>query len=276
MIKNSLRTLIATVAFALSGSAFAGPFILAGTDADDHGFTDGTVNHDGWFFMQRAIENIAPGVTNGNKTVVSLGSSGSALTAAQSAFEKSSLASSGWTFLNIDGAAAIDAFLAGGAAGAGILMLDSGEFNVFGGLDSSEEAALAARASAIDNFLGMGGGLFSQANSYGWLNAIIPSIVTVDESNTGIDLTAAGSSAFPGLSNSDLSSGPYHLAFQNYGAVPVLGVGSFTGSAIIIGANGGSISDPGGNGDVPEPASMALVIGGLGLLGAARRKQKRG
>ena len=273
MIKNSLRTLVATVAFLLSSSAFAGPYILAGTDADDHGYTDGVANKDGWFFMQRAIENIAPGVTNGNKTVVSLGSSSTALAAAQSAFEKSTLAANGWTFLNIDGAAAIDTFLAGGAAGAGILMLDSGEFNVFGGLDSGEEAILVSRASAIDQFLGLGGGLFSQANSYGWLNAIIPTVTTIGESDTGIDLTPAGSSAFPGLASADLSSGPYHLAFQNYGAVPVLGTGAVSGSAIIIGANGGSISDPGG--DVPEPASMALIIGGLGMLGAARRKQKR-
>jgi hypothetical protein len=206
---------------------------------------------------------------------VSLGSSNTALEAAQSAFGKSGLASSGWTFLSIDGAAAIDAYLSSGAASAGILMLDSGEGNVYGGLDSFEEAALLAHASAINNFLGMGGGLFSQANSYGWLNAIIPNIVIVDESNQGIDLTSAGSSAFPGLSSSDLSSGPYHLAFQNYGSVPVLGVGTATGSAIIIGANGGSITDPGTGGEVPEPASMALIFGGLGLLGAARRKQKR-
>lgn len=80
--------------------AIAG-FILAGTDLDDHGFASGGANQDGWLFMQRAVENLAPGVTNGNKVVSILGSSSSALTSAQSAFNLSTLPGSGWTLQTV-------------------------------------------------------------------------------------------------------------------------------------------------------------------------------
>lgn len=274
MSKKFLNGIIAALAVSVSSSAFAGPFILAGTDADDHGSATATANVDGWLFMQRALENIAPGVTNGKKVVVSLGSSNTALQAAQSAFNFSSLAGSGWTFKSIDGASAISAYLAGGATTAGIIMLDSGEDNIFGGLSASEQTALANNASAINNFVGGGGGLFSQANDYGWLSAIIDGIGVTEDMDTGIALTEAGSSAFPGLTDDDLSAGPFHEAFENYGSLPVLGVSMATGSAIIVGAGAGSISQP--SQQVPEPATLALVLGGAGLLGAVRRKQKRG
>jgi hypothetical protein len=31
-------------------------------------------NQDGWFFMQRVLENVAPDVINGNRTLIALGS----------------------------------------------------------------------------------------------------------------------------------------------------------------------------------------------------------
>lgn len=264
-----------------SASAFAGPFILAGTDADEHGSVVGNANDNGWLFMQRALENMAPAVTNGQKTVVSLGSNPGtqAGNAAASAFNRSNLVSSGWTYINLDSVAAITAFFSGTSTtnsnNTGILMLDSGG-NVSGGLSSAEEAALIANASSINAFLGAGGGLFSQANSYGWLSTILPGATATGESSTGITLTSAGSAAFPGLTNADLSSGPYHNRFNNFGAISVLGTGTATGSAIIIGANAGSITDPGTGTPVPEPTTIALV--GLGLLGfaTARRKSTKG
>lgn len=60
MKKFLISTLIATGALFVS-VAQAGPFILAGTDADDHGFANASGNQDGWFFMQRALENLEIG-----------------------------------------------------------------------------------------------------------------------------------------------------------------------------------------------------------------------
>lgn len=149
----------AVFGLALSGTAFAGPFILDLTDADDHGFVSGTTNQNGWFYMQRVLENLAPGVTNGNKLVVSLGSSSSAYTAANSAFTNSGLPGAGWTWTNVDGAALTGFFDGTGSttlSQAGIITIDSGN-NVSGGISSSELAVLNGNASLLDTFLDGGG-----------------------------------------------------------------------------------------------------------------------
>lgn len=277
--KNALRFLGAAIAIALSSSAFAGPFILAGTDADDHGSASGGANQQGWRFMQRAIENIAPGVTNGHKIVYSVGSDigSKAGNAASSAFNLSSLnGAGGWTFLTVNTAAGINAFFAdgGGSASAGIIMFDSSSRNITGGLDSSEEDALASNSSSINAFLGNGGGLFSQSNNFAWLTAIFPGLTSGGFGNSGITLTPAGQADFPGLTNADLSSGPYHSTFTGFGAIPVLGVGANDGGqAVIIGANAGTITKPS---SVPEPGSLALLaLGVAGLAAAYRKKQAK-
>lgn len=149
-----------------SAPALAGPYIFAGTDADDHGNTDGFANFNGWLFMQRAIENLAGGVTNGNKVVVSLGSDPDtqAGQAARYAFTFSTLASNGWTYETVNTAAAINSFFTGTgtttAATTGIILLDSGA-NVGGGSDSNELASITSNAKVLNSYLGAGGGLFS-------------------------------------------------------------------------------------------------------------------
>lgn len=260
---------------AFSGSAVAGPFILAGTDADDHGFFDGTNNQDGWFFMQRALENLstAASLTNTLKRVVNLGSSSSALAAATSAFNQSSLATSGWTFVNVDTDAAITSFFDGSGTdninNTSLIMMDSGN-NVGGGSSNSERAIFTANATVIDTFLGAGGGLFSQANGYGWVSALLPSLTVNAGQSSGISLTAAGSAAFPSLTNADLSAGPYHNEFTNIGALTVLGEETATGDFVIIGSSGGSVSAPT---PVPEPGMIAIFAIGLAGLGFVRRKR---
>lgn len=271
--RNLLSTAILGGALCFVGAgAMAGPFIIAGTDADDHGFVSGGVNQDGWFFMQRALENIAPGVTNGNKTVVFLGSNpgSSAGNAAQSAFNLSSLPAAGWTAQFVNGAAAINAFMSTGIASAGIVMLDSGG-NVGGGIDAVESAAVAAGAVVLNNFLGSGGGLFTQANALTFLSTLVPGITITSLQDSGINLTPTGNAAFPGLTNADLSAGPYHAIFSNYGVLPLLAVeANLRGGAVIIGASGGSITNPT---PVPEPGTLALLVMALAALGFARHQR---
>ena len=276
--------LVAGAALLACASAQAGPFILSGTDADDHGSFSAGVNQDGWLFMQRAIENIGVGVTNGNKTVYVLGSTNGggttdAYDAATSAFTQSSLVGAGWTIAYVDGAAAITTFLQGGAAGAGLIMMDSGS-NVGGGITAAEIAAVTANASFLNSFVGSGGGLFSQANGYDWLSALLPSVTVNDLQTTGLSLTAAGASAFPGLTNADLSAGPYHENFTNIGNLPVLatGIGAFSSLNVILGAATGSITDPGTppvTPAIPEPSTYALMLAGLASVGWMARRRRR-
>ncbi|MEX2301239.1 MAG: hypothetical protein WD733_09895 [Bryobacterales bacterium] len=282
MKSKTVRLLLLSAVLSLvAAPAIAGPFILAGTDADDHGSGNATTNFDGWFFMQRALENLAaaPSLTNGNFLVANLGSDTltTASSAAASAFTLSSLPGAGWSFANVDGTTDLEAFFDGTGAtnvnNTGIIMMDSGGGNVFGGTSASELAIFTTNAAIINSFLGGGGGLFSQSNSYGWVSSLLPGLDTPDEFLTGINLTADGNSAFPGLTNADLGAGPYHNRFENFGGLSVFGVGASTQSAIIIGASGGSVTDPDPpTTAIPETSTVLLVASGLLGLVAFRRR----
>lgn len=272
--------LAALVSLSMAAPAQAGPFILDLTDADDHGSATATENRDGWLYMQRVLENLAPGVTNGNMRVVQLGGSGKALGAATSAFGFSSLSGGGgWTFSSVNGVSAISDFFDGTGAisvnNTGIIMLDSG-FNVSGGMSNAERLELDSNATALDAFLGAGGALHSQRNQtssggYGWLSTLVPGLVASSSFASGLILTPAGSAAFPGLSNSDLSAGPYHGVFTgSLGGLTTL-FKSTSGRPVGLGSSGGSITNPGGV--VPEPGTYALF--GLVAAGYAVIRRRR-
>jgi hypothetical protein len=292
--------LLTALSIVAAAPAMAGPVIIAGTDSDDHGFVSGGVNQTGWAFMQKAFENLGSSVTNGNKTIVCIGCNGSTASASfASATSLSSLAG-GWTFQTVSTLADIAAFFNGTGAinisNTGILYMPTVENNVGGGISDSQLAVVNANASAFDGFITAGGGLFTQeqANSsigYGWLSALVPAFEVLGDNSGGIwdsgtlQLTAAGSAAFPGLTNGDMSNAtPWHAYFRNFGALQALAVGNGDNvgglnDAVVIGGQlrgGLSCGQPGAPAcptDVPEPASLPLLaVGAFGFL-AWRRKR---
>ena len=103
------------------GFGSPGTVIIDGTDANDHGFFDTATqtNQEGWLYIEKALNNIGPNVTNGNRVVVALGTTpsqtngtggpgggfggGSAGGAIFHAFRQSNLPALGWTLVYIDG-----------------------------------------------------------------------------------------------------------------------------------------------------------------------------
>ena len=254
--------------FAVAASTFGGPFILSGTDSDDHGGNSGTSgvgNIGGWLFMQKAITNLGSAVTNGNKTAFILGSTSGAGEAATSAFDGAGL--TGWTLETVSISDFASFFLGIGPqkiSSAGLLLMDSGD-NVSGGVDGS---AFDPYAAIINAFVGSGGGLFSQANDFSWVASLVPALSSVDLGGGGVSsvlsLTPAGSAAFPGLADADLSTGPYHNYFSDTAALPILATDpARSGRAVVLGGSGsGSITTRG----VPDAGSFVVVY--FGLVGA--------
>ena len=279
------------IGMAMSGSVLAGPVVIDGTDANDHGSASGGVNLNGWEYMQRVLENLASAVNPAAaKVVVDLGTSSSTARAAiNSAFALSSLPGAGWSLLHVDGVPAMTSWLTGlSTVNTGILYLPT-YGNSGGDLTSLEMAAINSGASQISSFVGgagnpaLGGALFSMgesgAGAYGWLTTLIPGIIATDVGGggigTNITLTPAGSAAFPALTNTDLAGAdPWHGHFSgNLGSLSVLGTalqGTNTRN-IILGGGVGTVILPN---PIPEPETYAMLLAGLGLLGfAARRRQ---
>jgi hypothetical protein len=291
---------LALLSLCFSTAAMAGPIIIAGTDADDHGFVSGGQNVTGWEFMQKSFENIGAAVTNGQKSIVCIGCNGSQASAAFNSATGLATLGAGWSFFSVTSTTDITRFFDGTGVrnvnNTGIVYMPTVANNVDGGINDAQLVVVNGNGAVLNNFVAAGGGLFTQeqANStigYGWLQSLIPGFTALGDNTTGIansgqlQLTAAGSAAFPGLTNSDLSNAtPWHAWFENYGALQVLAVGDGDraggfNDAVIIGGGVGAVLACGTQGQppcaVPEPAPLSLL--GLGVLGflVARRKTVR-
>ena len=263
-LRRALATTVGVASLAVAGSAFGvgGPVILGGDDLQDHGSFDTVANQNlqGWLYIQKALENISPKVGRANDgTVAALG----AADAPAATFSDCggaighAAAKAGLGVTYYDTAANINGFFAQLASGAAkpriIWIAGVGTGNC---MDTEEIAAVAANASGIDGFVNQGGGLMSHGDDSvygtpttpGWLNALLPGIEAVGGGSSGdLELTPAGLTAFPGLTNTDVNAGPWHNWFRgDLGGLNVLvqtNVASDIvplGSAVVLG--GGQVS----------------------------------
>jgi hypothetical protein len=305
-MRLSKALLISALSLTIATSAFAGPIIIAGTDADDHGSVAGT-NQNGWLFMQNAFQNLAPAVSNGNTNIVCIGcNAGGAFNAFDSAVNLSTIAGT-WDEFVLTNAADITTFMTGGTtpgglslANTGIIYMPTGEGNVGGGISGAQLAPVNANATALNNFIIGGGGLFTQeqqfvAGGYGWLTTLLPGL-NVHGDNDGtianpssLTLTSDGIAAFPGISNATMSNAtPWHAWFDgNLGNLDVLVtgpafsggqtingavvLGGGAGGAIICGVPGAPPCPPPPSG-APEPSTMLLM--GAAVVGLYARHRK--
>ena len=285
------RLAIAAASLAVAGAVSAGPIIIAGTDADDHGSVSGGINLNGWEFMQRAFTRLGAGLTNGKTTIVCLGCNGSQASAAFAS--TTSLAGLvGFTTSTLTAVSDITNFFAGIGAvninNTGIIYMPTVASNVGGGITDAQLVPINANGIAINSFVTAGGGLFTQeqANSaigYGWLTSLLPGLVIKGDGHGGVAnsgqlfLTADGMTPFPGLTDTDISNAtPWHAYFTGtFGGLLSLvvgngdNVGGFNDTVVLGGgfAGGGTIVG------VPEPETLPLLLLAAGGLLLARRRR---
>ena len=226
---------------ATASAQLGGPVILGGDDLTDHGFRSSTgTSEDGWLYIEKAIANIKPRVTRANdNSIAAFGSSdpgtdfpaGDAGAAIKNAAQKN-----GMTVRFFEGASAINTGfqqIANGTYRPAIVWISGDEaFNDLGstGCEDSDPStqlegeAVAANAGRIDSFVNGGGGLMSHGTCYTWLSSLLPGLRTPETGGSDdLYLTAAGRSAFPGLSNTDVNAGPWHNHFEgNFGGLDFL------------------------------------------------------
>ena len=277
------------VAILGAGKAFAGPVIIDGTDANDHGSTNGVANFNGWEYMQRALENLASEMLAANpaapQTVLALGLAGGSGTQADAAYTSAfslGIGTTGWSSSVADGAAAITAALAAISTASTSILYIPTFGNPSGDLAATELAAINAAAAQIAAFVNAGGALFamgeSGADAWGWLTTLLPGLIVTDIGGGGIGtnmtLTAAGTTAFPGLTDAELANAdPWHNYFSgDLGSLQVLATAPDNAGVtrnIILGGGRGTVIQP----TIPEPATLLLF--GSGLAGLYRRRMRK-
>lgn len=289
---KSSRLAIAAASLAFAGAVSAGPIIIAGTDADDHGSFNGTVNLNGWEFMQKAFTRLGAGLTNGKTTIVCLGCNGST---ASAAFASSTALAglAGFTTSTLTSVLDITNFFNGTGVvnvnNTGIIYMPTVASNVGGGITDAQLVPVNANGLTINSFLAAGGGLFSQeqANSgigYGWLTSLLPGLIVKGDNSGGVAnpsqlfLTAEGMLQFPGLTDAELSNAtPWHAYFTgSFGGLLSLvvgngdNVGGFNDTVVLGGgfAGGGTIIG------TPEPETLPLLLLAVGSLLLARRRRR--
>ncbi len=250
MAIKSLNVAILSLLLLASGvgllSVSAGPMIIGGDDLDDHGSYTSGANQLGWLYIQKALAKMHVGgcITRcGNDgTIAALGCTNSTATSSNGGGAIHYAAGAIPKTVNYYTGAALSTFFAnlGACGGPAILYIPSPASGVANGISPADVAVLAANAIKILAFVNSGGGLMAHISSSAdsaWLSTLLPGITVVNFcDNTTATLTSAGVSAFPGLSNTDIRSGPCHVTFAgNLNGLTVLATDSTTRNLVIGG-----------------------------------------
>ena len=279
---KKLLAAIGLAAAATTTPSFAGNIWLTGHDADLHcSFGGQQCNHFG-----TALDFARQGATNKALPLLFLDSGTELGTASANAFSKAKNSVEGagnaFNFLVVDPTSAGFASLAFNAFSAIVVASDSS----CGGCDNdaADIAAINARTSDIASFFNAGGGLvyFAGAGNFASYYDSVPVGATAVAVTSPFTLTAAGLGV--GLSNvlNDANCCATHNSFALPGSGSALQVAEtdaagvaetlFASGAVIT--DGGIVTDSGGGGSVPEPASLGLLgLGALALGFTRRRKQ---
>jgi hypothetical protein len=248
MLKRWMAALSA--AWCVLGTAYAGPVILGGDDLHAHGSRVAGVNVDGWLYIQNALANLTAQSTypSNDGTIVVLGSAPSTSTSGDGC------AAPYWagqslvpvrTVTCIDTAASIATYFAGLASGSNrprVIVYPGND--VGNSMDAAEEAEWTAAAATISSYVAAGGGLLGHTGPYTWLSTLIPGITLSSTcvADPGATLTAAGTAAFPSITNANINTGPCHNTFGGtFGGLQVLALdGSSPQLAFILGGGAGT------------------------------------
>ncbi|MGA1363225.1 MAG: Ig-like domain-containing protein, partial [Ilumatobacteraceae bacterium] len=219
----------------LSATVYAagGPVILDGTDAGYHGGVTNSAVWGQWIYVKKAYENLTAGVSssyssssNGRIAVVGAPLSGSntnniSNNCGGAAYWGATTMASPKGVDFYDGASAIETFfndVQSGTVKPLLIHIVDGICNT-NRMDGTEYTKVNAAANAIATHVNRGGALFantgayiSGATNYGWLSTLFPTLSPNGDYGSNLQLTAAGQSAFPGLTNSNIA-GAWHNGF---------------------------------------------------------------
>lgn len=266
--------------------AQAGPVIIDGTDANEHGSDDGGQNQHGWLYMQKVLEALAKQVPSGAPhVIVVLGTvpDSQARKAIDSAFYKSSLGpkDSGWRIeYKVD--AGVNNWLEVlSISNTGILYIPT--YNeTEGDLKPDEMAMINKHGTEIARYVkqagvrDQGGALFAMAESkvndndhepFEWLHPLLPGVRVIDRGlggiETSINLTESGIAGLPGLPPEELKDTvPWHNYFEeNLGALTVYATARDESGLVRNIILGGAVADLLISVSVmPDPVSLDATI----------------
>ena len=263
---KAIRTALFSLAIAATGAVVAspttvyasgGPVILDGTDSGYHGQVDSSGAISGqWIYTQKAYENLINGVS---QTYANSSNGRIAVIGATEVSSKPTSNNCGaaayWAAQNMtspvpidfyDGATAINSFfddVQSGTTKPLLIHLVDGICNTNRML-ASELNAVNNRANDIAIHVNRGGALLSNtgahisgAVNYGWLTTLFPDLTATQSgcSGSSLQLTADGISAFPSLTNGDMS-GAWHNCFTSTSTpFPLDVLATQNGHAVVIG-----------------------------------------